>query len=211
MFQRIHRRLVPLAAALAVVFSAAADAAQRVAPKKYSTGFLTASSTNLAAGVQNIASLSPATYPRFPLNDATAVIVTPFVSAGTTAKGYRLWGAVQFVDSSGNVTGQGELFLLGSGTATAGTGTGSSGMPIGATDLVCHTITYTETSEATTPKGPVDDFISARNGAPSTVYSPGDNTAGKIYAYNLGGAQFLILEPVSGTGGLNAMIEALNW
>lgn len=111
------------------------------------------------------------------------------------AKNYRLIGLSYAHDE----TAAGVVAdVLAFGSATTGSMTGGAGEPIGAGDRWCDTLTVTQTTTATTPKGPGAIQKTGLNIPAPQVYSPEDNTPAQLFLGDAMPYDALIFESQTG-------------
>jgi hypothetical protein len=105
-----------------------------------------------------------------------------------------------------------ELAYLGiiAGTLSTAVGRAASGVAILSSERIADTITWTPGTTSTTPKG-FGTVIETQYGSPAAVaYSPADNTPGRVFIGECGGADILI-ECIKGTAtSVNALVEVLD-
>ncbi len=113
---------------------------------------------------------------------------------------FRLWAADWAVAGGGRERGHLELWLMGTGTATLSTLQGiTGGQVVLATERIADTLTWTKSSESSTPKGPMTKKETQYSEGTSDVYSPADNTPARLILPTLGRASALVMEVTSRT------------
>lgn len=146
-----------------------------------------------------------ATHPLFPVARGL-VAQLMFIGAGADGDefDYRVWAfkrlhnALDSGQSGGDridpVT-QGILQFLGSGTATLGDEGGlANGRAILSTEQIADGLTFTPSTDMTTPTGPLTDFQTAFDEGAAGVFSPGDDTPAILALPHLIRASALIID-----------------
>lgn len=167
----------------------------------------TQSSAVLAAGIQAITTADDGLLrPRIPIDRCLVVILAFALSAKSTTATFRLWAGKVFANNNKEPSKGAMLQCLGTGTcitsasaaAVAGSGTGLDSNAA----YVADQVTFTPSTNATTPKGPQSSRATALGEDAGTVFSPNDSgvTPAELTIAHNGRYGFFIVEWTDSSG-----------
>lgn len=169
----------------------------------FPTSKLTASPFTLTAGFQ--AAPTDARAKIFPLNGMRRAIVNVLcIGADNDTMTIEVWGVSRCNSDLGVLGKLVKAQCIGTLVATIGTAVGRSSTPeVLDTEMIADGMTWTDSTVATSPKGPsaVAASVFGGNGdGPNDVYSPADNTCADLMLSNLDRFDGLIFRVASKTG-----------
>lgn len=121
----------------------------------------------------------------------------------------HIWGVV-FGGRAGKLETDMRMEYLGKAAIVIGNtaGAGGTDAPVSSSELMADTITWTPSTTATTPKGPMSVLETAMNEGVSAAYSPANDTPAHLVIPSLGRFHGLIFEfAVASSGLVNALIH----
>lgn len=172
---------------------------------RYTTTTLDAVISGASANIVSLGRVGDATAPRQRGCEVTFV----GVGADNATGSYRIWqvkrGRASGTSSQANDM---ELAYLGAGTFTLSSSVGAaSATTVLSTERVADTVTFTQATASTTPKG-IGDVLENVFGSPAAAaYSPADNTPGRLWVPEIGNGDLYVELWVGTATSVNAVVD----